>query len=153
MKRKIASAVLSAAIACSLSASSFAQEAVNASPNVTDGIFIPAEVGSSWSNTVTSDNTPATATSQFVVPPTYGYVKMRFYNKDSQPVTITIKHESDKEYYSKTIPGGSEDTWRSVPDYPDGVRSGTYTVQYHSAEGQVNVQYSGFASGNKNDLN
>ncbi|UUZ82444.1 hypothetical protein LJK88_50190 [Paenibacillus sp. P26] len=157
VKKTAATLAVSAVLASvAIVGSASAAETPATAPNVTaspatveGGIFKPMTFGNKWDGTVTASSS---TTSAFIVPATYGYVKMWFYNKDSKPVTISITHESGKVYYTKTINGGAQDTWLSPPDYPDGVRGGTYTVQYHSSEGSVNVQYAGFASDNKAEV-
>ncbi|GKS09405.1 hypothetical protein YDYSY3_04050 [Paenibacillus chitinolyticus] len=131
-------------------ASAAEKPAVKESPNTVEVRFIePTEFGNKWDGTVTASSSTQ---SSFSVPSTYGHVKMWFNNKDSKAVTISITHESGKVYVTKTIPGNSPYTWKSLVDDPDGVRSGKYTVQYHSPEGSVNVEYNGFASNNKDEV-
>lgn len=155
MKKRLVVATVIAAVAISATSVNIALSgdsekttvtpAVATAPNVAEKVVKRAGTGNKWDGGVTSKNSTQSA---FSVPGGFGYVKMWFHNKDSKSVTITLRHESGKEYYSKTLLGNSQDIWYSATDYPQGVRAGKYTVQFHSSEGAVDVQYNGFAADN-----
>lgn len=92
-------------------------------------------------------STSTTASSAFVVPGGFGYGKLHFHNVGKGAVTVTVQHVStDLEYVAVTIAPGAEYTWRSTTNYPQGMRSGDYTVQFHSSTAAVSVDFDGYAS-------
>ncbi|MFD1174932.1 hypothetical protein ACFQ3W_01245 [Paenibacillus puldeungensis] len=153
MKKILAVSIVIAAVAVFATSINFASSGDSArvtdnlpaakAPNIAGGMVRSVEYGNKWDGSVAANNSTQSA---FSVPGGFGYVKMWFHNKDSKSVTITLRHESGKEYYSKTLLGNSQDIWYSATDYPQGVRAGKYTVQFHSSEGAVDVQYNGFAT-------
>lgn len=153
MKKILAVSIVFAAVAVSAMSINFASNGDSVkvtdnppaakAPNVAGGVARSVEYGNKWDGSVAANNSTQSA---FSVPGGFGYVKMWFHNKDSKSVTITLRHESGKNYYSKKLSGKSQDIWYSITDYPQGVRSGNYTVQFHSSEGAVDVQYNGFAT-------
>ncbi|MGU3472012.1 hypothetical protein ACLBWT_12810 [Paenibacillus sp. D51F] len=110
-------------------------------------------IGNNWSGNANSTST--SASSSFVVPKDYGHVKLYFHNIGKASVTITVTHiESNYTYVDAvSVASGAAYTWRSTTNYPQGMRSGSYTVSYHSSSGAVNVDYAGFASNSAAEAN
>lgn len=125
----------------------------NSSINSTEDLITPISIGNKWRETATGSN--KTATSSFVVPKDYGHVKLYFLNNSAGSVTITVTHvTTGKEYIAEVVAAGKSLTWRSTTDYPQGMRSGDYTVQYRSSSvSDVSVTYSGFASNSETEAN
>ncbi|WP_201004050.1 hypothetical protein [Paenibacillus glycanilyticus] len=92
-------------------------------------------------------STDTSAGSAFVVPGGFGYGKLHFHNVGKGAVTVTVQHvATGLEYVAVNIAPGAEYTWRSSTQYPKGMRSGDYNVQFHSSTAAVNVDFDGYAS-------
>lgn len=99
-----------------------------------------------WSETATS--TDKKATTAFTVPKDYGHVKVYFLNQSKGTVIITMTHaQSGLVYLTESVAAGKEAAWSNTELYPQGLRSGDYTIQYKSSSVRnVKVYISGSAS-------
>ncbi|WP_433945094.1 hypothetical protein [Paenibacillus sp. SN-8-1] len=122
--------------------------------NNDNGIITPQAIGGNFGETETDPD--GTATSNFVVPGGYGYVKIYFKNNSSSPVSVVVTHyDTKKVYVNKKISGGGSYTWYSTDDNPQGVRAGQYEVTFRGGgDGTkpVNASYKGFATDNTADF-
>ncbi|WP_440115324.1 hypothetical protein [Paenibacillus sp. QZ-Y1] len=106
-------------------------------------------IGNNWAQNVNGNKMTS---SQFYVPATFGHVKLYFNNKGTSDTIISVTHSSGKVYFTKTVKEGKDFTWRSIYDFPQGVRGGDFTVSYRSSSGNVNVDIAGFASDNVEEV-
>jgi hypothetical protein len=117
-----------------------------------DHVVTPQRVG----NTIDSDASgSATVGTSFEVPKGYGHVKLRMKNYSSYPVKVSLSHiESNKEYITGLkIPAHGEITWKSTDEgISDGLRSGSYTLQWRGGDYKVDGHVWGVAASSPGDL-
>ncbi|MBE0336182.1 hypothetical protein [Paenibacillus sp. 23TSA30-6] len=117
-----------------------------------DHVVTPQNVGNTFGSRVQGG---ATVQSSFDVPRGYGHVKLTLKNNSSYPVRVSLLHnDSGKEYISGTrISPGSSITWRSTDEgYTDGLRSGSYTLQWRGGDYNVNAEFNGIAGSRPADI-
>lgn len=117
-----------------------------------DTVITPQVIGNSFSGKVSGG---ATVQSAFEVPKGYGHVKLSLKNNSSNPVKVSLTHnDSGKEYISgASISAKGTLVWKS-PDkgIADGLRSGSYTLQWRGGDYNVNAEYSGVCGSKTSDL-
>lgn len=117
-----------------------------------DHVITPQKIGNTFGSRVQGG---ATVQSAFEVPKGYGHVKVTLKNRSGYPVRVSLVHnESGKEYISGTrIAPGSSLTWRSSDEgYTDGLRSGSYTLQWRGGDYDVNAEFDGICGSSSNDI-
>ncbi|WP_068497714.1 hypothetical protein [Paenibacillus kribbensis] len=117
-----------------------------------DRVITPQKMGNSFGSRVQGG---ATVQSAFEVPRGYGHVKLTLKNNSSYPVKVSLTHnDSGKEYISgATISPRSSLTWKSTDKgITDGLRSGSYTLQWRGGNYDVNAEFNGVAGSQPGDL-
>jgi hypothetical protein len=117
-----------------------------------DHVVTPQKIGNTFGSRVQGG---ATVQSAFEVPKGYGHVKLTLKNNSSYPVRVSVTHnDSGKEYISGTrISPGSSITWRSTDEgYTDGLRSGSYTLQWRGGDYNVDAEFNGIAGSQPADI-
>ncbi|MDQ0497260.1 hypothetical protein [Paenibacillus brasilensis] len=117
-----------------------------------DHVITPQKIGNTFGSRVQGG---ATVQGAFEVPKGYGHVKLTLKNYSSYPVKVSVTHnDSGKEYISgTTISPNSTLTWRSTDKgITDGLRSGSYTIQFRGGNYDVNAEFNGVAGSQPSDL-
>jgi hypothetical protein len=118
-----------------------------------DHVVTPQKIGNSFGSRVQGG---ATVQSAFEIPKGYGHVKITLKNNASTPVKVSLTHnESGKVYIdgSTTIYRGQPLVWKSPSKgFSDGLRSGSYTLQWRGANNDVNAEFDGIAGSDPGDL-
>lgn len=149
----IPSAIFADSDAVTDSANSSTAATQDAGTAATGGhVITPQKIGNTFGSRVQGG---ATVQSAFEVPKAYGHVKLTLKNRSSYPVRVSLEHnDSGKEYISgKRIAPGGTYTWRSSDDgYTDGLRSGSYTLQWRGGNNDVNAEFDGICGSRTADI-
>ncbi|MEC0236702.1 hypothetical protein P4H71_20495 [Paenibacillus kribbensis] len=118
-----------------------------------DHVVTPQVIGNSFGSRVQGG---ATVQSSFEVPKGYGHVKLTLKNNSSYPVKVSLTHNDSGKVYidgSTTISPRSSITWKSTnKGFTDGLRSGSYTLQFRGGNYDVDAEFDGVAGSRPGDL-
>lgn len=109
-----------------------------------DGIVTPDVIDKAWSATMINGS-GSSANSYFSVNPGNGYLKLHLANYSSTSVRVTVTHiDSGYVYFDKTInPTSSKDYFSWLEGAPQGLRTGSYLIQYIGGAHSVNGEHWG----------
>ncbi|PES39849.1 hypothetical protein [Bacillus thuringiensis] len=136
-KKKVLSAVLSLGLAFGVGVATLTLPTTHASAAIGN------EAGPFY---ITDSKTKGIGEYEFNVPAGYGHVKCYFYNAGESTVTISLKHESGKEYIFDDVKPNKEWEWKSNEHVDQGVRGGKYFLQISSGKKPTKVKFAFKAS-------
>ncbi|WP_339323504.1 hypothetical protein [Paenibacillus sp. FSL W8-0194] len=125
----------------------------NNNPVSDDRIVNPFIVDKEWSTPMTSGS-GSSARDYFTVNPRNGYLELHLANYSNSPVRVTLTHiDTGYVYYDKTVdPSSSKDYFSWLEGAPQGLRTGSYLIQYIGGANPVNGEYWGKLASSKTDF-
>lgn len=149
-------------LVAAVTASAWAQEkkstsesSVVASPTSTNSNegneITPLTVDKTWEDSVSEGSVKKNT---FSINAGFGQLKLSLMNLSSRPVKVTLTHDhTGLVYFAKTIDGDSSADWINFNEgYPQGMRTGIYTLQWIGGGYNVNGQVIGKLGSSMNDF-
>jgi hypothetical protein len=114
------------------------------------GIITPQTVDKEWGDSFSGRST---ADDVFNVNAGYGHVKLHVQNTGSTSFKVNLVHRSTgATYWSTTVAANSSADWLSWNSYPQGMKTGDYTITFSGGVNNATGSYWGKAADSTGDF-